>query len=320
MLTGTMPMRLGNSLWRTASVLAALALGLAGPGCAPPGRWGQGRPGAGTQDRPLRLTPSQELSLGRQAYAKITQEARAKGVLLPESDRRVARVRKVGEKIKKAALIKPLAKEIKHSIPNYDVADYHYDWNFSVIESPQVNAFCLPGCEIVVYTGLLEVATNDDQLAAVLGHEVGHALAHHANERLAREGRFNQALAAVGGKDLDRLDPRSQERLIGLLAGGFNLSSAKHFFDSLNSRAFDRKQETEADHIGIFFMKFAGYDPEQALVFWEKMKRISDRRPHPPAILSTHPSDAQRINQIRRWIPYANAAYEAYEKGDVAPG
>jgi predicted Zn-dependent protease len=240
--------------------------------------------------------------LGRQAYKEVLDKARQEGKLLPESDPRVARVRRVGARIKEAANIKPLAREI-----NYDVEHYIYDWNFNVINEPrQVNAFCLPACEVVVYTGLLEVATNDDQLATVIGHECGHALAHHASERLAREGMFNRALQAVGGL-MGGMDPRQRQRIIGLLGGG----------STFYSRSYDRAQESEADHIGIFLMTFAGYDPNEAVRFWEKMRAISERQPRTPEILSTHPSDARRIAQIQRWIPFARAALEAYRSGNV---
>jgi predicted Zn-dependent protease len=113
--------------------------------------------------------------------------------------------------------------------------------------------------------------------------------------------------AATGG--LGRMSPGERRFLIGLLAGGAELNSLK----------YDRQQESEADHIGLFLMTFAGYDPDQALAFWQRMERLSAERGHPPAILSNHPSDAQRIAQIRKWIPQAKAALRAYEEGRVAP-
>lgn len=265
----------------------------------PSGRSGLG---PGRRQQRLELTPSQELSLGRQAYEEVLTKAKQANTLLGPGDPRVQRVRRVGERIKRAAYIEPLQREI-----NYDVKHYYYDWNFNVINSSEVNAFCLPACEVVVYTGLLQVATTDDELATVIGHEVAHALAHHASERLAREGMFRRALEGVGGRALSQLDPETRQRIIGLLAGGAKLYT----------RSYDRKQESEADHIGVFLMTFAGYNPDYSVRFWEKMERLAVNRSHPPAVLSTHPSDAQRIAQLKRWVPFAKAALEAYKTGNI---
>ncbi len=162
--------------------------------------------------------------------------------------------------------------------------DYRFEWEFHVLQENQVNAFCLPGGKVAVYTGLLRVVQNDDQLAAVLGHEVAHALAHHASERLARQQR-------EGG---------------GVLA-------------ALREKAYDRQQESEADHIGLFLTTFAGYQPQQAVVFWQRMKQLSDQHGKIPEILSDHPSDEKRIQQLEAWVPKAAAAKKAYDEGRIAP-
>jgi len=157
---------------------------------------------------------------------------------------------------------------------------YRFDWRFNVIRSQQVNAFCLPGGRVAVFTGLLRIVENRDQLATVLAHEIAHALAHHANERVTIEesGRVNW----------------------------------------LYRQAYDRSQESEADHIGLFLMTFAGYNPEEALVFWQHMEQLQ-RGGELPEILSNHPSDRRRIEQIRRWIPQVKAAKVAYEQHRIAP-
>jgi predicted Zn-dependent protease len=275
------------------------------------GQGGQeGSGGPGHRRQRLKLTPSQELSLGRQAYKEVLDKAQnitkeqgtdAEGALLPASDPRVQRVRRIGARIKEAAYIEPLQREI-----NYDVKHYYYDWNFNVINSKQVNAFCLPACEVVVYTGLLRFVDNDDELAAVLGHEVAHALAHHASERLAREGMFEHALNAVGGQAMSKMDPRARKRIIDILGGGIGLFT----------RSYDRQQESEADHIGVFLMAFARFDPDQAIRFWEKMAQASQGQ-EPPEIISTHPSNNRRIAQLKRWVPFAKAALEAYQTGNI---
>jgi metalloendopeptidase OMA1, mitochondrial len=281
-----------------AVLLLGLVLGAAatGGGCRPP----QGPQGQGPGHRPqsLGLTPQQEYSLGEQAYEEILGKFH-----VTRRGPEVERVRRVGERIVRASKIRPLRREI-----NLHLEGYRFDWEFNVLDDRRVNAFCLPGGKVAVFTGLLRIVANDDQLATVLAHEIAHALAHHANERLTRQAMRQRAAEAANGA-LGRMDPGERRFLIGLLAGGAELNSLK----------YDRQQESEADHIGLFLMTFAGYDPDQALAFWQRMERVSAERGRPPAILSTHPSDAQRIAQMKKWIPEAKAAKRAYDEGRIAP-
>jgi predicted Zn-dependent protease len=208
-------------------------------------------------------------------------------------------VRTVGEKIRQAAQIRPLQREI----------NLHFDenmmrWEFRLLKSNQVNAFCLPGGKVAVFSGLMQVAKNDDQLATVLAHEIAHALAHHASERIARAQMYQHAMDALNGA-LPNLPPEQRKKLIGLLGGGSKFYNLK----------YDRQQEAEADHIGIFLMTFAGYDPEQALAFWQRMQSLS--KGAPPEILSDHPSTAHRIEALRGWITRARAAKRAFDTGNV---
>jgi predicted Zn-dependent protease len=159
---------------------------------------------------------------------------------------------------------------------------YHFEWEVHVFENRQANAFCLPGGKIAVFTGILHVAEDDGELATVLAHEIAHALAHHTSERVARD----QMTGGSGG---------------------------------IWEKAFDRSQESEADHIGLFLMTFAGYDPEDAVRFWERMEKLSAGHGAPPEILSDHPSDAHRIAQLKQWVPKARAAKKAYDEGHIAP-
>jgi predicted Zn-dependent protease len=274
---------------------------LAGGGCNQPGAGGGGGGGSGPGHRAQRLglTPEQEYALGEKAYQEILSKAK----VLPRDSPPVRQVLRVGEKIAAAARIKPLLREI-----NLHEEGYRFDWEFNVLEDRQVNAFCLPGGKVAVYTGLLDLTRgNDDWLATVLSHEVAHALAHHSNERITQEAMQQRAIEAANGT-LGRLDPGARRLLIALLTGS----------SKVQTLAYDRRQESEADHIGVFLMTFAGYDPEQAVTFWLRMEEASRGRGRPPEILSTHPSDARRIAQMRQWVPRAQAAKKAYDEGHIA--
>jgi predicted Zn-dependent protease len=280
------------------TVLLAAALGLSavlGGGCSPPGG-GRGE-GPGHRVQNLILSPEQEYSLGKQAYQEILAKSH---VVRGGPD--VERVRHVGERIVRAAEIEPLQREV-----NYRLQGYRWDWEFNVLEDRQVNAFCLPGGKVAVFSGLLPVAADDDQLAVVLGHEIAHALAHHANERICREQYQEHALKAAEGV-LGQMDRDHAGTLIKLLGG----------VGQVRGLAYNRQQEAEADHIGIFLMTFAGYNPDEAVRFWERMEQATARGGHPPEILSDHPSDARRIANLRRWIPEAKAGKRAFDEGRIA--
>jgi predicted Zn-dependent protease len=238
----------------------------------------------------LALTPNQELALGRQAF----QELKSKKRVLT-SGPEVEQVRRVGARITQAAENELLQREI-----NLRVHGYRFEWEFEVFDEKQINAFCLPAGKVGVFSGLLrELKPTDDQLAAVMAHEIAHALAHHGSERLARQQLQRGALDNV-------LDHKMNEDVIGVLAAGAQLRSL----------AYDRAQESEADHIGVFLMEFADYDSNEAIEFWENMvTRNTAGRVQLPEILSDHPSGPRRIAQLRVWAPYAKAAKRAFDEG-----
>jgi metalloendopeptidase OMA1, mitochondrial len=265
-------------------------------GCSPRGLANDAGPGHRSQT--LALTPEQELTLGRQAYQEVLSKSR-----VVRGGPQVDRVRRVGRRIQEAAAIEPLQREI-----NLRLQGYTFDWEFNVLENNQINAFCLPGGKVAVFTGLLPLAQNDDQLAVVMGHEIAHALAHHASERIARQQMLQHA-AEIAAGGMAGTDPQRRRELIGLLAAGAQVGSL----------AYDRRQESEADHIGLFLMTFAGYDPDQAVGFWERMQQAASGRGRPPEMLSDHPSDAKRIAQLRLWAPRAQSAKKSYDEGRIAP-
>jgi predicted Zn-dependent protease len=242
-------------------------------GCERPAAPAEAERGPGGRQQPLALSPQQELAVGRRAYQQVLGEFGDRA--LPPDSRAAERVRTVVTGLARAAEIEPLQREIL-----LRVRGYRFEWEARVIRDDQINAFCLPAGKMVVFTGILPVAATDDQLATVLGHEMAHALAHHASERVARE------------------------------QSGANI---------LRSLSYDRMQESEADHIGLFLMTFAGYDPDQAVTFWERMHSATGGHGRPPEFLSDHPSDAHRARDLRAWVPRARAAKKAFDQGRIAP-
>jgi predicted Zn-dependent protease len=251
-------------------VFSVLILGV-GAGCDIPLPEERGE-GPGHRGQRLGLRPDEELALGEQAYQQVLSQSRNR--ILPGDDPRVRLVRKIGSRIVRAAGIEPLQREI-----NLHVKGYRFEWEANVIHDPRINAFCLPGGKIVVFTGILPVAQNEDQLATVLAHEIAHALAHHSNERLTRKETGQVSL--------------------------------------LMDKAFDRRQETEADHIGVFLMTFAGYDPKEAIRFWVRMSQ-ANQGGRIPEFLSDHPSDEQRVRNMQQWVPLALAGKKAFDEGRIA--
>jgi predicted Zn-dependent protease len=245
-------------------------------GCEKVGPPSSAGAGPGHREQSLALTPQQELVLGRQAFREVLNDPEHFGRPLPDDSPEAEQVRQVTRRIIDAAGIEPLQREINLR------KGYRFDWEVKVLKNPQINAFCLPGGKVGVFTGILHVTENQDQLATVLSHEIAHALAHHTSERIARGG-----MQPGGG---------------GLWA-----------------KAFDRREESEADHIGIFLMTFAGYKPDESVRFWQHMQDATGGRGRLPEILSDHPSDEHRIHDLKAWISHAVAAKRAYDEGHIAP-
>lgn len=179
-------------------------------------------------------------------------------------------------------------------------------WEVVVFEDDQANAFALPGYKIGVYTGLLKYAKNQDQLAAVMGHEVAHVIAKHGNERvsnqMATEAGMSIATVLLGG---------TQDENSTLILAGLGLGAQYGII-----LPFSRSHESEADLIGLDLMAKAGFDPAESVTLWQNMSQAGTS---PPEFMSTHPSSDTRIKQLRERIPNANIAYQdAIKKGQRA--
>lgn len=204
----------------------------------------------------------------------------------------------------KTAMVQRVGRSIADSVERYmrssgmtdEIADYK--WEFNLVESKEKNAWCMPGGKVVVYTGILEVAQNDAGLAVVMGHEIAHAVAKHGSERMSQS-----LMAAAGGVALDAaLDEQSSEtKTLFLAAYGVGTSVAILL-------PYSRTHEKEADRLGMIFMAMAGYNPQEAVGFWQRMSADKEGG-KVPEFLSTHPAGESRIQNIRNYMPEAMQYY-----------
>jgi predicted Zn-dependent protease len=224
------------------------------------------------------VSPGEEAKLGLTSYQQALSQAK-----LSSDAAATAMVRRVGERLAKAA----------------DKPDYR--WEFNLIDDPKtVNAWCLPGGKVAVYSGILPVTRDEIGLAVVLGHEISHALARHGSERMSQG-----LVAQLGGAALAvaMSDRPSETQALAAQAYGAGAQVGVLL-------PFSRKQESEADHIGLILMAKAGYDPANAVPFWERMAALSKGGEGGlQKYLSTHPPDAQRIADIKKELPEAEGYY-----------
>jgi len=238
------------------------------------------------------IPASQEMAMGAQAYQQVLHDPKT-----PQSHdpREVEPVKRV------AARIIDAAKKSKYA----DMAN-KFEWEVTVIKDDKtMNAFALPGGKIAVYTGIFPVAKNEAGLAAILGHEVTHALARHGGERMSQGLAAQVGVAALSvGAASQGYDPQMAALAGGLLANyGFILP-------------YSRQHESEADHIGLLLAAQAGYDPHEAVHVWERMEQTS--KGQPPEFLSTHPGHGTRIKQLEEWMPEALSYYHQQPGVQVA--
>ncbi len=223
------------------------------------------------------ISASDEITLGEEAYTEML-----KGANVVTTGPDFVRVQRVGERIAEAA---------ERRYPN---AVKGFEWRFTLVDSPEVNAWMLPGGKSAVYTGLLKVATTDDELAIVMGHEAAHAIARHGAERMSRGVATQVVLGAVSATG--EVNPAIVE-------------ATAVAYGALGETAFSRSEESEADEIGLMIAADAGYNPTAATGFWRKMSAQGGAKP--PEFLSTHPSDEKRANRLAKLMPKAEAIYRS---------
>lgn len=241
-----------------------------------------------TERKTVHLLPDTELiSLSLQQYNEILKKSK-----LSNDPAKVHRVKKVGEGIAKAT-----EEFMKESGMESEVKNYK--WEFNLIEDDKaVNAWCMPGGKVAVYTGILPITKDENGLAVVMGHEIAHALAKHGNERMSQA-----LLAQLGAVGLSVALSQKPAQTQQIFMAAYGVGAQVGFM-----LPYSRLHESEADRIGLILMAKAGYDPREAVPFWKRMNEKGGSRP--PEFLSTHPAPETRIQRIQSLIPEAMKYYK----------
>jgi len=241
-----------------------------------------------TGRRQINIIPAgQMMSMSFQQYGDFLKTHE-----LSKDRRQVAMVKRVGQRIQAAT-------ETYMAEQNMSDRLAGYDWAFNLVVSPEPNAWCMPGGKVVIYTGILEYTKDETGLAVVMGHEIAHAVAKHGNERMS-QGLITQ----MGGIALSEALKNKPEQTQALWMGAFGLGAQLGVM-----LPYSRTHESEADHLGLIFMAMAGYNPEKAVSFWQRMN--SSGGGAPPEFLSTHPAHETRIRKIHELLPEAMPYYQS---------
>ncbi|MBQ7684813.1 MAG: M48 family metallopeptidase [Bacteroidaceae bacterium] len=238
----------------------------------------------------LSVSDEQMLSLSATQYKEYLGSAKKS-----TNTKNTAMVQRVGQKLANAVTTYLSQNGYANEVKNYA-------WEFNLVQSNSVNAFCMPGGKIVVYEGMLAVTQDEASLAIVLGHEIAHAVAKHSAEQMSKQK--NQSILTSLGASILAVKA-------GQEAANMATSLASTGLTFLNAH-YSRDNESEADHMGLIFAAMAGYDPNTAISFWKRMSQASSGSASTSILqsyLSSHPSDAKRVTDIQRWLPEAMKYY-----------
>ena len=238
----------------------------------------------------LTLLPESELqTMATGEYQKFLDSSKVVG---NTSNKDVQMVRRVGQRITKAVNDYYSEKGMTDKLAGFN-------WEYNLVDDKQVNAWCMPGGKIVVYTGILPITQNEAALAAVMGHEVSHALLQHGNQRMSQG-----LLASVGQVALAVAVANKPEETQNLFLSAYGVGATVGVM-----LPFSRKHELEADQYGLIWTAMAGYNPQEAINLWERMEKAGNGQ-KPPEFLSTHPSEGRRIDQLKKFMPEALKYYK----------
>jgi predicted Zn-dependent protease len=237
--------------------------------------------------RQLNLIPSSSmLQMSFDQYGQFLEDN-----IISADEENTATVKLVGKNIQKAVEQYFAENGLEDELKNYD-------WEFNLVESNEVNAWCMPGGKVVFYTGILPITRDENGIAVIMGHEIAHAIAEHGNERMSQG-----LMAQLGGVALAVAVSEKPEETQQLWMSAFGAGAQLGVL-----LPFSRLHESEADHLGLIFMSMAGYNPNHAISFWRRMAEMKDGQA-PPEFMSTHPSDENRIAEIEKLIPKALKYY-----------
>ena len=246
-----------------------------------------------TGRRQLNFVPDSIInSMSVQQYSQFINESK-----LSADAAKTAMVKRVGENIR--AAVDRYCKQHADKDPFEG-----YEWEFNLVEDPNVNAFAMPGGKVVVYTGILPLTQNEAGLAVVVGHEIAHVFAKHGSERMSQ-----QLVFQLGGVALSTALKDYPETTQSIFTSAFTVGSQVAVL-----LPYSRKHEYEADRLGTIFMAMAGYDPHEAAIFWQRMSAAKGEGSSTPAFLSTHPADATRIKNLQDLLPEALEYYKPTTK------
>lgn len=251
------------------------------------------------------------------ACATVPITGRKQGKLLPESEltamsvteyNNFLRQNKLSTNQQQTEMVRRVGNSIKQATERYYAKIGKsqqltgYKWEFNLVESPEINAWCMPGGKVVIYTGILPVTQDEDGLAIVMGHEIAHALAHHGNERMT-QGLLAQAGGMALSVALSQKPQQTQELFLQAYGVGAQVGALL---------PFSRLQESEADKIGLYIASLAGYNPDAAPGFWNRMIAAAKGN-RPPEFLSTHPDPSRRAENLKNWSAEARAFAAKYK-------
>ncbi|MFO8002372.1 MAG: M48 family metallopeptidase [Marinilabilia sp.] len=243
-----------------------------------------------TGRKQLNLLPESEMmSMSLTQYQQFLKDNQ-----LSDNEEQTEMVKRVGNNIASAVELYFEEQGMSKRIDNFQ-------WEFNLIEDETPNAWCMPGGKVVFYTGILPITQDETGLAVVMGHEIAHAVARHGNERMSQE-----MSVQLGGAALSAAIDEKPDQTKNIYMAAYGLGSQVAY-----QLPYSRTHESEADQLGLIFMAMAGYNPREAVDFWQRMSEIGGQKP--PEFLSTHPADETRVKKLREFMPEAMKYYEEEE-------